>query len=99
MKIAMGEFKMQKGVNVPIREFMNIDFLRILFAIIIVWYHSFGNLKSYIPLGDTLNTFSTNCKDAYLIVEFFFIISGFFLLRGICAQQSRFGGGYTPQTQ
>lgn len=49
-----------------IPQFKNIEFLRIIFTLAIVYHH----------IGDTLGYWS----QAWLSVEFFFILSGFFLL-------------------
>lgn len=59
--------------------FKNIDFLRFLFATFIVILHTFGNAASNLE-GDVKNVTLENVGPMNCCVEFFFIISGFFLM-------------------
>ncbi len=66
-------------------KFNNIEILRFLFSVIIVYYH----LLNYSALTDIAKTtpipiyiyLGDSCNSAYLIVEFFFIMAGFFLFK------------------
>lgn len=83
-KISVTNFEMQKSSNPP-GKFENIEFLRFLFCIIIVYFHIFHSsiLKFIEGLNSTpiYKTLCTNCSDAWIIVEFFFIMAGFFLYK------------------
>ncbi len=62
-------------------KFKNIEFLRFIFSLIIVHFHlypSIGNTFG-VPFYQTMGTAA---RDGYLVVEMFFILSGFFLCRG-----------------
>jgi peptidoglycan/LPS O-acetylase OafA/YrhL len=67
------------------KYFLNIDFLRFIFSIIIVYFHIFSQkfITSISEFGilNKYHTLQHNCNDAYLIVECFFIIAGFFLFK------------------
>lgn len=74
-----------KGFKPITKErFLNVDFLRFLFAVVIVVFHfchagkwCFGQMFSYIK---SVRHFSSATASGNLAVDFFFIISGFFLL-------------------
>lgn len=58
----------------------NIEFLRFIFALIIVYFHFGGSIfKPFVNQIPFYNTGLENCLNAYMPVWFFFIISGFFL--------------------
>ena len=54
------------------RRFNNIEFLRVIFTFAIIIFHIFG------IIDPKVNVF-LYCRHSRIIVEFFFIISGFFL--------------------
>lgn len=60
----------------------NIEFLRFLFAVMIVYAHIMWFLcqvdKLYTDFPAYMKMWN-NCGDSFLCVEYFFIISGFFL--------------------
>ncbi len=61
-------------------KFKNIEFLRFVFSLIIVHFHLYSSI------GNTFctpfyQTMGTAVRDGYLVVEMFFILSGFFLGR------------------
>ena len=63
-----------------VNYYYNIDFLRFVFAIIIVYYHIFhSNIMNYVNGNEVYNNLRRLCGYAGAIVECFFIISGFFL--------------------
>lgn len=58
----------------------NIDFLRFIFAIIIVYFHVLhSNIMPYIGINEEYHILQKLSSNAYTIVECFFVISGFFL--------------------
>ncbi len=62
-------------------RFKNIDFLRFFFAVSIVYFHIFSSMSG----GTTLPVYkdlAAAAADGYLVVEMFFILSGFFLYHG-----------------
>ena len=60
----------------------NIDFLRFLFAIIIVYYHILhSNIIPFIGENEEYLFLQSHNGNAWIIVECFFIISGFFLFQ------------------
>lgn len=65
----------------------NINLLRFLFCMYVVYFHILhGNIMPYvadIPFYSHLAELIT-VKDAFFVVEFFFIIGGFFLYRTVC---------------
>ena len=65
----------------------NINLLRFLFCMYVVYFHILhGNIMPYvadIPFYSHLAELIT-VKDAFVVVEFFFIIGGFFLYRTVC---------------
>lgn len=68
------------------RYFYNVDFLRFIFSVIIVYFHIFSNIKKFYGDSiaiDTYKNLSILCGSARLIVDCFFIIAGFFLFQTI----------------
>ncbi|MDY6382788.1 MAG: acyltransferase [Cyanobacteriota bacterium] len=64
------------------QKIRNIEALRFIFAVIIVYFHIFhSNLISLYENSSQLHILSDKCCSASYIVELFFIISGFFLYR------------------
>lgn len=62
------------------KKYHNIEFLRILFAIIIVYYHILhSNILAYVKENELYFFLAESCDAAGIIVECFFIISGYFL--------------------
>lgn len=60
----------------------NIDFLRFLFAVTIVYFHILhDNIIPYIDENETYILLRELSYDAYTIVECFFIMSGYFLFQ------------------
>lgn len=61
-------------------KFKNIEFLRFIFSLIIVHFHFYSSIGNTfgIPFYQTMGT---AVQDGYLVVEMFFILSGFFLGR------------------
>lgn len=58
----------------------NIDFLRFLFSIIIIVFHMYNNnLFSLYGNMEEYRLFAINTRRSYVIVELFFIISGYYL--------------------
>lgn len=64
-----------------IHKYKNIEFVRFLFAGIIVWFHLFSNIPPSLRTIKPFSIMASNSADAYLIVELFLIISGFFLYK------------------
>lgn len=67
----------------------NINFLRFLFSVIIIIFHIFHN--NLFEIYGTLNEykiFAANTSRAYMIVSFFFILSGFYLYNTPFAKMS-----------
>lgn len=63
------------------QKFLNIEFLRFIFAISIVVYHLFtGWLPEYCSNIQLFKTIHELTRDSVRAVDFFFIISGFFLV-------------------
>lgn len=58
-------------------RFKNVDFLRFILAVIIVMYH--GKASEFMKLS----SFYPALSHGYFCVEFFFIVSGFFLFKNI----------------
>ena len=64
------------------QKIRNIEALRFIFALIIVYYHiMYSNLFELYNTFPQLTVLRNICKDACLIVELFFILSGFFLFK------------------
>lgn len=64
------------------KKYHNIEFLRILFALIIVYFHILhSNIMGYIGDNTIYLHLADLCNDAGIIVECFFIISGYFLFQ------------------
>ncbi len=68
--------KMQNQ-NIQLPQFKNIEFLRFIFVAVLVYFHLLQllismQMTSYLPLYAL-------SRNAYILVEFFFILSGFFL--------------------
>lgn len=62
----------------------NVNFLRFIFAMIIVYYHILhSNIMKYIGENEIYYTLQSYCNHAGTIVECFFIISGYFLFESI----------------
>lgn len=66
-----------KEQNFKLPKFKNIEFLRFAFVFVLVYFHLVQlfvsqSIEAYLPLG-------TLSQNAYILVEFFFILSGFFL--------------------
>ncbi len=63
----------------------NIEVLRFLFSLIIVYFHILhSNILKFTTKTNVSNIYDAlaiNCTDGYLIVECFFIIAGFFLFQ------------------
>lgn len=75
------------------RYFYNIDFLRFIFSIIIVYFHIFSNIDKFYDNSVVMDTYlhlGKICVNADLIVDCFFIIAGFFLFRTILANKTDF---------
>ena len=62
------------------RYFKNIDFLRFVFAVIIVTLHTIGIACSNIKTFPLIHYIRSIDKNMPVCVELFFIISGFFLI-------------------
>ncbi len=68
----------------------NIEFLRFLFAIIIVYFdilHS--NIMKFVGNNEGYYLLQKLSDNAGWIVECFFIISGYFLYKSICEKKKR----------
>lgn len=79
--------------NINKRYFYNVDFLRFIFSVIIVYFHIFSNIGKFYNnsiVTDTYLHLGKICENAYLIVDCFFIIAGFFLFRTILANKTNF---------
>lgn len=65
------------------QKYHNINGLRFLFCIIIVLFHISSNISKYLPedLFMDYHRILHNTGNSYVIVEFFFIIAGFFLYK------------------
>ncbi len=63
----------------------NIDFLRIIFCLIIVYFHILNeNIMKFIGnsnISSLYQKLSVNCAKSYFIVDFFCIIAGFFIYK------------------
>ena len=59
----------------------NIDFLRFLFALIIVYFHIFSSMSGGMTKPE-YKSLATGVTDGYLVVELFFILSGYFMYLG-----------------
>ena len=60
--------------------FYNVDTLRIIFAVIIVYFHILhSNIMKFVGNNEIYSNLADMCKQAYFIVPCFFIIGGFFL--------------------
>lgn len=82
---------MDKIINSKKGRFQNVDFLRFLLAIDILLFHLGANRGSigYL-LKDESQTFQhifNQCIHGFICVDFFFIISGFFLFKSINKNQ------------
>lgn len=62
-----------------LEKIKNIEFLRFIFAIEIVYFHFFIYSKSVFPDFALYKKLFINSTDAFLCVEYFFIIAGFFM--------------------
>lgn len=60
-------------------KIQNIEFLRFLFSVIIVYLHM-CILPDFVKI-ETYKVLATNCSKAYICVDFFLIIAGFFLYK------------------
>lgn len=64
-----------------IQKHQNIEFLRFIMSIIIVYFHMIGsNISKYVS-NPIYNELGKLCNNSYLCVEMFFIIAGFFLYK------------------
>ena len=62
------------------KKYHNIEFLRILFALLIVYFHILhSNIMGYVGENEIYHSLAKLCNDAGIIVECFFIMSGYFL--------------------
>lgn len=61
-------------------RFKNIDFLRFLFALLIVHYHSMQIFRDSYNSLPFLGNSNVSMTSGYICTDFFFIISGFFLI-------------------
>ena len=75
--------------------FHNINFIRFIFSVIIVYFHMTPHIAKLITDEQILNIYNimrTRCESSNLIVEMFFIVAGYFLFKNIISkpQQSWF---------
>ncbi len=62
------------------KKYNNIEFLRIIFALVIVYFHILhANILDYVGENKIYHELASSCNGAGIIVECFFIISGYFL--------------------
>ena len=63
-------------------RFKNIDFLRFLGVIIIAYFHMIScGLSNFTECSPIINNIKVNASWGFFWVEFFFILSGFFLFK------------------
>lgn len=60
-------------------KYMNVEFLRFIFSIMIVYYHLFIAIKDFVGDSEIYAVLTRNTSYAWIIVEFFLIIAGYFL--------------------
>lgn len=71
------------------KQYHNIEFLRILFALIIVYFHILhSNILGYVGENEIYLNLASHCNNAWVIVECFFIISGYFLYQSYFCKQN-----------
>lgn len=73
---------MTNTVERKMEKYHNIEFLRFVFSVIIVYFHILhGNIMKYIGSNYDYKTLQILSDNAGWIVECFFIISGYFYIK------------------
>ena len=84
---------MEKDADIMKRRFWNLDALRFVFAVLIVYYHVVGGYIQPFVGGDAYYLqMAANSRKMCMVAHIFFVISGFFLLKSI---KRLLGGGYS----
>ena len=87
---------MEKDADIMKRRFWNLDALRFVFAVLIVYYHVVGGYIQPFVGGDAYYLqMAANSRKMCMVAHIFFVISGFFLLKSI---KRLLGGGIRLQT-
>lgn len=67
------------SVAIVKEKFFNVEFLRFIFSLFIVYYHLFDtHLMGFYK--DLYQNFTYNTRNGHICVEYFFIMAGFFLI-------------------
>ncbi len=73
------------------KYFYNIDFLRLIFTVLIVYYHILhANIMSYTDSAEVYNSLADLNQGASCLTICFFVISGFFLGREVLKRDESF---------
>lgn len=62
-------------------KYMNVEFLRFIFSLMIVYFHFFPHIKGFVGDNEIYALFARNSSNAWIIVEYFLIIAGYFFYR------------------